>query len=215
MIQNAALLDRPIGFQRAPRIRHREIRKPKRQNRELSASPDHTKWIECLDKIANEQDRKAFARLFTHFAPRVKAYLVKSGANSTLAEETTQEVMATVWQKAGMFDPTRANASTWIFRIARNRMIDAIRKQNRPEPEELYWGNQEEPDQADVLAFQQESELLSEAIKKLPDKQRVLIEKAFFGDLSHAEIAAETGIPLGTIKSRIRLALERLRHSMS
>ena len=215
MIQNAALLDRPIGPQPAPRVHHREKRKPVRQTRELSTSPDHTKWIECLDKIANAQDRAAFAALFTHFAPRVKAYLMKTGANATLAEETTQEVMATVWQKAGMFDPSRANASTWIFRIARNRMIDAIRKQNRPEPEELFWGNQEEPDQADVLAFQQESEQLANAIKTLPEKQRVLIEKAFFGDLSHAEIAAETGIPLGTIKSRIRLALERLRHSMS
>ena len=94
-------------------------------------------------------------------------------------------------------------------------MIDAIRKQNRPEPEELFWGNQEEPDQADVLALQEESAQLAEAIKKLPEKQRTLIEKSFFNDLSHSEIAAETGLPLGTIKSRIRLALDRLRHSMS
>jgi len=123
--------------------------------------------------------------------------------------------MATVWQKAHLFDPARASAATWIFTIARNRKIDAIRKQRRPEPEDLTWGPEAEPDQDDVIALQQESAKLTEAIKTLPDKQRVLIEQAYYGDLSHSEIAEQTGLPLGTIKSRIRLALERLRHSMT
>lgn len=215
MIQQAALLDRPLANKPPPKPAIARSHKPPRQNRVLSKSPDHLKWIDCIHRVRDTQDQAAFADLFSHFAPRVKAYLMKSGANASLAEETMQEVMATVWQKAGMFDPSRANVSTWIFTIARNRMIDAIRKQNRPEPEELFWGNQEEPDQADVLALQEESAQLAEAIKKLPEKQRTLIEKSFFNDLSHSEIAAETGLPLGTIKSRIRLALERLRHSMS
>ena len=140
---------------------------------------------------------------------------MKSGASEALAEECTQEVMATLWHKAHMFDPARASAATWIFTIARNRKIDALRKQRRPEPEDVVWGPEEEPDQADVFALQEESERLAGAIKELPEKQRVLIERAYFGDLSHSEIAAETGLPLGTIKSRIRLALERLRHTMS
>ena len=89
-----------------------------------------------------------------------------------------------------------------------------IRKQRRPEPEDLFWGPDHEPDQADSLALQQESEKLGEAIKRLPKKQKELIEKAYFGDLTHSEIAEQTGLPLGTIKSRIRLALERLRHTM-
>ena len=130
------------------------------------------------------------------------------------AEEVTQEVMATLWRKAHMFDPTRASVATWIFTIARNRKIDVLRKQRRPEPEDLPWGPSEEPGQEDAMALQQESEKLSEAISQLPEKQRELIEKAYFGDLTHSEIAAETGLPLGTIKSRIRLALERLRHAM-
>ncbi len=104
--------------------------------------------------------------------------------------------------------------ATWIFTIARNRKIDAFRKQRRPEPEDLTWGPEAEPDQADALALQQESEKLGEAIAALPAKQRELIEKAYFGDLSHSEIAEQTGLPLGTIKSRIRLALDRLRHAM-
>ena len=140
---------------------------------------------------------------------------MKSGASETLAEECTQEVMATLWQKSHLFDPTRASVATWIFTIARNRKIDALRKQRRPEPEDLTWGPEPEPDQAEVLGQRQESKKLAEAVRSLPDKQRELVEQAYFGDLSHSEIASQTGLPLGTIKSRIRLALERLRHEMS
>ena len=140
---------------------------------------------------------------------------MKSGTSEALAEECVQDVMATLWQKAHMFDPTRASASTWIFTIARNRKIDALRKQRRPEPEDLPWGPESEPDQEDIVALQQETEILAEAIKALPEKQRDLIERAYFGDLTHSEIAEETGLPLGTIKSRIRLALDRLRHAMN
>ena len=171
-------------------------------------------WISHIKRIKDGQDQKAFAELFQHFAPRVKAFLMKSGADATLAEECAQEVMATLWHKAHMFDPARASVATWIFTIARNRKIDLLRKQRRPEPEELSWGPEAEPDQEDTLVLQQESELLRQALAELPDAQRQLIERAYFGDLSHSQIAAETGLPLGTIKSRIRLALDRLRHAM-
>ena len=171
-------------------------------------------WIAQMERIQVAQDQSAFAELFAHFAPRVKAFLMKSGANDTLAEEIAQEVMATLWHKAHMFDPSRASVATWIFTIARNRKIDAFRKQRRPEPEDLTWGPEAEPDQEDVLALQQETDKLAQALSELPEKQRELIERAYYGDLSHSEIADETGLPLGTIKSRIRLALERLRHAM-
>jgi len=172
-------------------------------------------WAACIAAIAHRQDQAAFAEVFRHFAPRVKAYLMKSGADVALAEECMQDVMATLWNKAHLYDPSRAAVSTWIFTIARNRKIDLLRRYARPEPEDLPWGPEEAPDQADVLALQQETTKLAEAIRTLPEKQRVLIERAYFGDLTHSEIAAETGLPLGTIKSRIRLALERLRHAMS
>ena len=173
-----------------------------------------TLWVDHMIRIRDRQDQAAFAELFAHFAPRVKGFLIKSGADASLAEEVAQEVMATCWHKANMFDPARASVATWIFTIARNRKIDVLRKQRRPEPEDLGWGPEHEPEQADVLALQQESALLGEAIAALPAAQRELIEKAYFGDLSHSEIADQTGLPLGTIKSRIRLALERLRHAM-
>ena len=139
---------------------------------------------------------------------------MKSGAAESLAEECTQDVMATLWTKAHMFDPSRASASTWVFTIARNKKIDAIRKMRRPEPEDLSWGPEAEPDQEDVMSMRQEGDRLIKAIKALPEKQRDLIERAYFKDLSHSEIAEATGLPLGTIKSRIRLALDRLRHAM-
>lgn len=172
-------------------------------------------WIAQVTAIAKDEDQAAFADLFRHFAPRVKAFLIKSGADPSLAEECMQDVMAAIWQKAHLYDPSRASVATWIFTIARNRKIDLLRRYARPDPEDLPWGPEAEPDQADILALQQDSARLAEAIRKLPEKQRNLIERAYFGDLSHSEIAAETGLPLGTIKSRIRLALERLRHAMS
>jgi len=173
-----------------------------------------TDWTAVLVRIRDERDETAFVDLFRHFAPRIKAFLMRSGADAAMAEECVQEVMTTVWQKAGQFDPTRASVATWVFTIARNRRIDVLRRQKRPEPEDLTWGPEAERDQEDQLSLQQESEQLGEAIASLPAKQRELIEKAYFGDLTHSEIADQTGLPLGTIKSRIRLALERLRHAM-
>jgi len=180
----------------------------------VNQNADRLAWVAQVSAVRDRQDKAAFAELFRHFAPRVKAFVMKSGAGPELAEEVTQEVMATLWRKAHLFDPTKASVATWVFTIARNRKIDIIRKQRRPEPEDLTWGPEAEPDQADVLAHAEETEKLGRALAALPEKQRVLIERAYFGELSHSEIAAETGLPLGTIKSRIRLALDRLRHAM-
>lgn len=177
--------------------------------------PNDPDWSALLLAVRDNQDRDAFAQLFRHFAPRVKGFLMKSGASASLAEECAQDVMATLWQKSHLFDPSRASVATWVFTIARNRRIDAMRKSRRPEPEELTWGPEAEPDQQDALEMQQETTRLGAALAQLPEKQRALIERAYFGDLSHSEIALETGLPLGTIKSRIRLALERLRHQMT
>jgi RNA polymerase sigma factor (sigma-70 family) len=171
-------------------------------------------WANLMARVRDHGDKAAFAALFRHFAPRVKGFLMRSGAGAALAEECAQDVMAVLWQKSHLYDPARASVATWVFTIARNRRIDALRKARRPEPEELFWGPGEEPDQADVYEMQRENERLGEAVARLPAPQRALIERAFWGDLSHSEIAAETGLPLGTIKSRIRLALERLRRAM-
>lgn len=178
------------------------------------ADSGRSEWVGHMRRISADRDQTAFAEVFEHFAPRVKAFLMKSGASSALAEDCAQDVMVTLWNKAHMFDPTRASVATWVFTIARNRRIDALRKERRPEPEDLPWGPEADPDQVEVMTLQQETGKLAEALRALPEKQRALIEKAYFGDLTHSEIAADTGLPLGTIKSRIRLALDRLRHEM-
>ena len=185
------------------------------QGRPRVTVQDEVDWVALLVAVRDGQDKVAFAALFRHFAPRIKAFLMKSGANAALAEECAQDVMATLWQKAHLFDPARASVATWVFTIARNRRIDALRKSRRPEPEELPWGPEAEPDQAEAMEMQQETDRLGVALAQLPAKQRALIERAYYGDLTHSEIAAETGLPLGTIKSRIRLALDRLRHHMT
>ena len=193
----------------------RRVRQKARKLQTSKSDRSALEWSKDLELIRTEKSEAAFARVFYHFAPRVKAFLIKSGADAGLAEECAQEVMVTVWHKAHLFDPTRASASTWIFTIARNKKIDALRKQLRPTPDDLGWGPEHEPDQEEMVGLQQETEKLGEAIANLPEKQRVLVERAYFEEMSHNEIAEETGLPLGTIKSRIRLALERLRHAMN
>ncbi len=130
------------------------------------------------------------------------------------AEEIVQDVMLTVWRKAEQFDPARAQVSSWIYQIARNRKIDVIRKEGRPMPEEFGEDPGAEPDASQILAVEQEARQLKQALAKLKPEQQDIIKKAYLGELTHQEISNQTGLPLGTIKSRIRLGLERLRHDL-
>lgn len=159
------------------------------------------------------QDRAAFARLFAFYAPRVKAYLLRLNSSDSLAEELTQEVMLTVWRKATLFDPAQASASTWIFRIARNRRIDAARRADKPELDgedpALAPSQPDSPDAA-LLASEQATRV-QQAMAELPEEQISLLRLAFFDGLSHRDIAERIGVPLGTVKSRLRLAFDKLR----
>jgi RNA polymerase sigma-70 factor (ECF subfamily) len=174
---------------------------------------DNPSFEELIVAIGTRQDRSAFAALFAHFAPRVKAYLVRTGSDSSAADELTQEVMLLVWRKAERYDAAQANAATWIFTIARNKRIDKFRRERHldfnpddptlaPEPERL-------PDHR--LEAAEQAEKLTRAIATLPDEQGSLLRLAFYEGKSHSIIAAEVGLPLGTVKSRLRLALARLR----
>jgi RNA polymerase sigma-70 factor (ECF subfamily) len=166
-----------------------------------------------IERVAQSQDQAAFAELFDHFAPRIKGYLMQQGSDAASAEEIAQEAMVILWRKAALFDPTKASASTWLFRIARNRRIDALRRQKSgaldPEDPSLH------PSAPEDIDVQMDSGLREErvraAISQLPENQREVVRQAFFLGLSHSEIAERTGLPLGTVKSRIRLAFARLR----
>lgn len=167
-----------------------------------------------LIAVRDHRDRAAFGLLFDYYAPRLKAFVMRAGASSAQAEEIVQDVMLKVWRKASMFDAHRASASAWIYQIARNRQIDVFRKESRPIPDELAEDPGAEPDASQMLGVSQEADRLRDAIGRLKPDQRDVIERAYLGDLTHHEISDQTGLPLGTVKSRIRLGLERLRKEL-
>ncbi len=163
--------------------------------------------------VATRRDRNAFVELFDFFAPRIKSFLMRQGMPGGEAEELAQEVMIVLWQKADLYDPAKSSLSTWLFRIARNRRIDAARRKRDPDLDHrdpLLIPTA--PMAADeMLDMEDRERLVREAIETLPDEQIDLVRRAFFLGQSHSEIAEETGLPLGTVKSRIRLAFGKLR----
>ena len=173
-------------------------------------------FADLVQAIAERQDRAAFGALFAHFAPRVKGYLMRIGADAAQAEELTQEAMLAVWRKAATFDRRQSSVSTWVFTIARNKRIDGLRRDRRAEldPADPMLVPAS-PEQADAIyAVAQGEARIRAAVAALPAEQRELLELAFYEDRSHRDLAALRGLPLGTVKSRLRLALGRLRKAI-
>jgi RNA polymerase sigma-70 factor (ECF subfamily) len=168
---------------------------------------------DLVERIARHGDREAFAQLFAYYAPRVKGYLLRLGLPSAQAEELAQDVMVAVWRKAATFDRRLASASAWIFRIARNRRIDVFRRERRetldPDDPTFQPVSDLGPDRAAEAA--ERDDHVRRALAELPADQRELIRIAFYEDLSHGQIADRTGVPLGTVKSRLRLAFAKLK----
>lgn len=165
-----------------------------------------------LARIA-DGDREAFRELFLHFGPRVKAFMLKAGADAHLAEDLVQDVMMTVWRKAPLYVPERGAASTWIYTIARNARIDRLRRKSSQSYDDL---DDLEVASDDVGAEEatfasQRAEYVASAMEELPPDQRQIIEYAFGQDMSQSEIAAKLSLPLGTVKSRMRLAYAKLK----
>lgn len=162
--------------------------------------------------IAAHADRGAFSTLFSHFAPRVKSYMLRLGAAPEAAEELAQEALMIVWRRAASYDPAKAAASTWIFTIARNLRIDRLRRERRPTLAEDPSTAPEPVAAPDAIALAAEQKTrIAAALAQLPPDQAQVIRMAFYSDKPHAEIAGELGLPLGTVKSRVRLAMARLR----
>lgn len=173
---------------------------------------DRERFADLMEAIARRQDRDAFAEIFAFYAPRVKGYLLRLGAGDGLAEEIAQEVMITVWRKAALFDRRQASVSTWIFRIARNRRIDAARRA-RPDFDPNEPGLAPEADRPadDQMELAEREDRVRQVLGELPEEQVNLLRAAFYDGLSHREIAEKFGLPLGTVKSRIRLAFGKMR----
>ena len=168
----------------------------------------------CIKAIGKNQDKQAYSVIFKYFAPRLKSFLIKAGSTDSQSEEVIQEVMIAVWTKAGTYDCSKSSVSTWIYTIARNKRIDKIRKERRH-----YLSESDEGLEIPVDSTQEKeifSAQLSSSLKKymsnLPEEQSKLLKLSYFYNKTHADISEELKIPLGTVKSRIRLALAKMRH---
>lgn len=181
-----------------------------RRQTEADESPD---MVELLKAVGMGRDVAAYETIFRHFAPRVKAYMARPAGDSQVAEELMQETMIAVWNKADQFDPSKGAVSTWIFTIARNLRIDAFRRERRPEfdPNDPAFVPDEIVPADAAIEARQASEQLHQAMATLPDEQADLLKLSFFEDTSHSAMAAALNLPLGTVKSRLRLAFEKLR----
>ncbi|MCS3764362.1 RNA polymerase sigma-70 factor (ECF subfamily) [Bradyrhizobium centrosematis] len=172
-------------------------------------------WADLIGRVAADGDREAFKRLFEHFAPRIKGLMLKAGCSSDEAEEIAQSTLIAVWRKAHQFDPATAGAPAWIFTIARNLRIDLFRRRARID--RLQAGSElpDEPDQAEpadiLISRGQDAARIALAIRQLSAEQSMVVRLSFIEERPHPEIASALGIPLGTVKSRIRLAMNRLR----
>lgn len=182
--------------------------------------PEQDELNHWMQAVAVSSDRQAFAALFKHFAPRIKGFLVRGGCNDATAEELTQETMVALWRRAASFDPSRARLSTWIFTIARNLQIDQHRRGHGMKSVGLdAWDADQQPADQDlsphqqVLAGQREARV-SHALAALPPEQVAVLQLSYFEDEPHARIADVLGIPLGTVKSRIRIAVAQLRRHL-
>ncbi len=177
----------------------------------------HAEWASLVGAVAEKGDRAAFTRLFDHYVPRLESYLMRLGTDQATAQEVSQDVMLTVWRKAALFDPTKSSVTTWLYRIARNRRIDVARRDRLDYIDPLDSAFESVADDIRIdhlMDMQQREEVLRVAMRELPEEQLSLVKLAFFESLSHNSIADRTGLPLGTVKSRIRLAFTRLRRAL-
>lgn len=172
--------------------------------------PTAEELVDLLAAVARGRDKQAFALLFRHFGPRLKSFFMRWTVSSGVAEDLVQETMLNVWRRASYFDPSRAGVATWMFTIARNVRIDHLRRQRDPS---ALPADPEDPPASveDWLLGTERDARVRHALVALSAEQQTIIRLSYFSEKSQTEIADELGIPLGTVKSRTRLAMNRLR----
>lgn len=204
---------------------HAGLAKQKRTNQRMTINTDNEQrtgqWEDALTLVALHQDKTAYAELFSYFAPRLRAFGIKMFGNEQQAMEMVQDAMLNVWRKARLFDASRGCASTWIFTIARNVRFDMLRKKQSRKDDisaDDLWFDGDYPEQESNSSDSWDTMLMSEKLAPhfdaLPPAQRMVMQKVYLEEKSHQEVSDELAIPLGTVKSRIRLALDRLREAL-
>jgi RNA polymerase sigma factor (sigma-70 family) len=180
---------------------------------EPSTKRESVIFVGLMEAVAQRRDRESFARLFDHFAPRVRSYMLRLGTTPATADDLVQDVMLTVWRMSAQYDPRKAMVSTWIFTIARNRRIDILRRERRPDIDanDPALVPDEEPAPDRVLQQKQNEKIVRAALAELPEKHAQLLKLTYFQEMSQSEIAHELSLPLGTVKSRIGVAAAALR----
>lgn len=173
-------------------------------------APSPAELVRMVQEVATNSDRAAFAELFRHFGPRLKTFFMRGKIGAGPAEDLVQETMLSVWRKAGYFDPGRAAVTTWVFTIARNLRIDQLRRERNPA--DLPADPEVPPPTQEAVLLNEERDLrVRSALAGLTPEQLTIIRLSYYGEQTQSEIAEELGIPLGTVKSRTRLAMNRLR----
>jgi RNA polymerase sigma factor (sigma-70 family) len=196
-------------------MRHQMTTTKARSMNDSSAANDTPDWGALLARVAEHDDKAAFREIYKHFAPRIKAYAINQGF-SQHAEVLVQEVMTSVWRNAGKYSEALASVSTWIFTITRNQRIDMLRKLNRTraevviETEDLWQIPTEDTTICSIQNLSTEK-FVKNAIDKLPEEQMIALRKVYYEGKTHEEVAEELKIPLGTVKGRLRLSLQKLR----
>lgn len=169
---------------------------------------------DLLSRIAKDRSEEAFRKLFEDYGPRISSYMMRRGADAALAEELAQETLITVWRKAALYSPEKGSPSTWIFTIARNLRIDRLRRetpwQELTDQHAASIPSEDTPPDVAVSERQRETRVRA-VLKDLPADQLEVVTLAYIEGLSHSEIADRLKLPLGTVKSRIRLAYQKVR----
>ena len=174
-------------------------------------SPELAK--ELLRKVAEKKDQAAFQQLFENYAPRIKGFMIRSGADAATADDLAQEALTAVWRKAHMYAPDKGNPTSWIFTIVRNLRIDRFRKERvwQPLPEEHSEIASDDVGPDELVSRRERLVTLQESLKVLPQEQLEVVRLSYLDGLAHSDIADRLGLPIGTVKSRMRLAYQKLR----
>jgi RNA polymerase sigma-70 factor (ECF subfamily) len=184
----------------------------------MNTENEHKQLAGWLCEVASHRSKTAFTELFKFFAPRIRQFSISKFGNETLANEVVQETMTNVWRKAHLYNADKGAPTTWVYTVMRNAAFDLLRKVNNSKEDNLsddFWPLMEaDDDPVADLAEDKNKVLIKEHLQNLPEAQKEVVQGFYFQELTHEQLAEQLNIPLGTVKSRLRLALAKLKQNI-